>query len=149
MNSETLQDRLILILDIMFQDFKGRSIGDNQAISSCGSMRSIAKRLSQPYEIWKAAFEDFFKYKRGYPMFKRKSHLQQSFQCPQQVIVDFEQEYLNLPKKKGIKTTQSDEPICWDTAFASRVPLKRELPAQLLERKVRWVAKSPLLALLV
>jgi hypothetical protein len=116
-------------------------------------MRSIAKRLSQPYEIWKAAFEDFFKYKRGYPMFKRKRHLQQSFQCPQQVIVDFEQEYLNLPKIKGIKTTQSDEPICWDTAFASRVPLQRELPAQLLARKVFRLLKmgrnKPPLAFLV
>ncbi|NBX72569.1 hypothetical protein EBQ91_06655 [bacterium] len=31
---------------------------------------------------------------------------------------------------------QSDEPICRDTAFASRVPLKREFPAQLLQPEV-------------
>jgi len=52
-----------------------------------------------------SAFQGFFKHKRGYPKFKSKRNPQQSFQCPQHVTVDFEQEYLNLPKIKEIKTT--------------------------------------------
>ena len=52
-----------------------------------------------------SAYDGFFKHKRGYPKFKKKSNLQQSFQCPQHVTVDFESKVINLPKIKGIETT--------------------------------------------
>jgi len=52
-----------------------------------------------------SAYDGFFKHKRGYPKFKKKSKSQQSFQCPQHVTVDFENKVINLPKIKGIETT--------------------------------------------
>lgn len=45
------------------------------------------------------AYQNFFKYKRGFPKFKKK-HNKQTFHCPQNVETDFEKGKIILPKFK-------------------------------------------------
>lgn len=45
------------------------------------------------------AYQNFFKYGRGFPKFKKK-HNKQTFHCPQGVCVDFEKGKIDLPKFK-------------------------------------------------
>ena len=49
------------------------------------------------------AFGNFFKGRAKFPRFKSKYSGWQSFQCPQHVTIDFEDNKINLPKLKGIK----------------------------------------------
>ena len=49
------------------------------------------------------AFQNFFQGRSRFPRFKSKAMGWQSFQCPQHVTIDFEENRINLPKLKGIK----------------------------------------------
>ena len=46
------------------------------------------------------AFTRFFREKKGFPKFKKRNN-RQSFQCPQDCSIDFENELLSIPKFKG------------------------------------------------
>lgn len=50
-----------------------------------------------------SAFTRFFREKRGFPKFKSKKHNRQSFQLVQQVLVDFENNRVSLPKIGKVK----------------------------------------------
>jgi len=50
------------------------------------------------------AYTRFFREKKGFPKFKSKHNLKQSFQCPQHCLVDWENRTLSIPKIKKIKT---------------------------------------------
>lgn len=49
------------------------------------------------------AFTNFFRGRAKFPRFKSKYSGWQSYQCPQHVTVDFDNNRINLPKLKGIK----------------------------------------------
>lgn len=49
-----------------------------------------------------SAYTRFFREKKGFPKFKSRRG-RQSFQCPQRVVVDFEQRRLSIPKIAGLK----------------------------------------------
>lgn len=49
------------------------------------------------------AFTRFFREKKGFPSFKSKKTSRRSFQCPQNVKIDFENNKLTIPKIKNIK----------------------------------------------
>ena len=49
------------------------------------------------------AFTRFFREKKGFPNFKSKKTNRRSFQCPQNVKIDFENNKLTIPKIKNIK----------------------------------------------
>jgi len=53
------------------------------------------------------AFTRFFKQKARFPKFKAKHFSRPTFQCPQFVTVDFENQRIDLPKIKNIKTALS------------------------------------------
>lgn len=55
------------------------------------------------------AFTNFFKGRAKFPRFKSKKIPQRSYQCPQHCTINFEQDIINLPKIKGIKTVFSRE----------------------------------------
>lgn len=50
------------------------------------------------------AYKNFFRKKIGFPKFKKKYDGHQSYQCPQHVMVDFENGLFHLPKIKNIET---------------------------------------------
>lgn len=52
------------------------------------------------------AYKKFFREKSGFPRFKSK-HNRQSFECPQNVKVDFEQSKISFPKIGWVKLEQS------------------------------------------
>ena len=49
------------------------------------------------------AYTNFFRNKKGFPKFKSKYNPTQSFQCPQNCSVDFENNTIYIPKVKNIK----------------------------------------------
>lgn len=49
------------------------------------------------------AFRKFFRKQAGFPQFKKKYSMRQSYQCPQHVQVDADNNRLHLPKIKNIK----------------------------------------------
>ena len=55
------------------------------------------------------AFTNFFKGRAKFLRFKSKKIPQRSYQCPQHCTINFEQDIINLPKIKGIKTVFSRE----------------------------------------
>lgn len=50
------------------------------------------------------AYINFFKGRTKFPRFKSKKVSHRSYQCPQHCTVNFDQDVINLPKIKGIKT---------------------------------------------
>jgi len=60
-----------------------------------------------------AAYTRFFREKKGFPKFKKKAN-RQSFECPQNVAVDFEQATIKLPKIGKLQAVYSRQ-------FAGRV----------------------------
>jgi len=63
-----------------------------------------SQSLQSVLEHQDKAFTKFFREKSGFPKFKSKCN-EQSFQCPQNVMVDFMEEKISLPKfRAGIKT---------------------------------------------
>ena len=59
-----------------------------------------SQTLQASLENMDKAFTKFFKEKKGFPKFKSKKDNHQSFSIPQNTIVDFENEYVNIPKFK-------------------------------------------------
>lgn len=49
------------------------------------------------------AFTNFFHKRAKFPRFKKKYSVRQKYQCPQHVLVDFENKFINLPKIKNVK----------------------------------------------
>ncbi len=62
------------------------------------SLQEANKRLD-------SAFKRFFREKRGFPKFKSRKNPIQSFQVPQNYIVDFDTNQIRLPKIGWVKTT--------------------------------------------
>jgi len=56
-----------------------------------------------------SAFTRFFREKKGFPKFKSKKNLVQSFQIPQHYVVDFEEGNVKLPKIGKVKASFSRE----------------------------------------
>ncbi len=61
-----------------------------------------AQSLQSALRNLDSAYSKFFKKQGKFPRFKNKFS-KQSFQCPQNVTVDFENNMINIPKIKGIK----------------------------------------------
>ena len=59
-----------------------------------------SQTLQASLEHLDKAFTKFFKDKKGFPKFKSKKDNHQSFSIPQNTIVDFENNYVNIPKFK-------------------------------------------------
>lgn len=59
-----------------------------------------SQSLQASLEHLDKAFTKFFKDKKGFPKFKSKKDNHQSFSIPQNTIVDFENNYINIPKIK-------------------------------------------------
>ena len=49
------------------------------------------------------AFTNFFHKRAKFPKFKKKYSARQKYQCPQHVVIDFENELIHLPKIKNVK----------------------------------------------
>ena len=62
------------------------------------SLQEANKRLD-------SAFKRFFREKRGFPKFKSRKYPIQSFQVPQNYIIDFDTNQIRLPKIGWVKTT--------------------------------------------
>ncbi len=59
-----------------------------------------SQTLQASLEHLDKAFTKFFKDKKGFPKFKSKKNTRQSFSIPQNTMVDFENNYINIPKCK-------------------------------------------------
>ncbi len=59
-----------------------------------------SQSLQASLENLDKAFTKFFKDKKGFPKFKSKKDNHQSFSIPQNTLVDFENNYINIPKIK-------------------------------------------------
>jgi putative transposase len=63
-----------------------------------------SQSLQQSIRNLDNAFQKFFREKKGYPKFKSKKNSRKSFQVPQFAKVDFENNYLTIPKIPEIKS---------------------------------------------
>jgi len=64
-----------------------------------------AQSLQQTQKRLDSAFKRFFREKHGFPKFKSRKNPIQSFQVPQNYIVDFDANQIRLPKLGWVKTT--------------------------------------------
>lgn len=62
-----------------------------------------SQSLQQTNKNMESAFTRFFREKKGFPKFKSKKNLVQSFQIPQHYTVDFEKGLIKLPKIGNVK----------------------------------------------
>lgn len=96
-----------------------------KSISRTHLQSQLVKKKGQPKYAWLkevnsqallssllhvyTAFGNFFKGRAKFPRFKSKKNLKHSYQCPQHCTVDIENNWLNLPKIKGIKSKFTQE----------------------------------------
>lgn len=92
------------------------------------------------------AFTRFFKEKKGFPKFKSKHDNRQSFQVPQNTVVDYDSKRVFLPKfKEGIKCRFSrkfDGKI--KTSTVSRTPTGKYFISILVETEDTLPSKAPI-----
>lgn len=92
------------------------------------------------------AFTRFFKEKKGFPKFKSKHDIRQSFQVPQNTMVDYDASRVYLPKfKKGIKCKfdrQLNGKI--KTSTVSRTPTGKYFISILVETEDTIPSKAPI-----
>ena len=92
-----------------------------------------------------SAYTRFFREKKGFPRFKSKKDNRHSFQCPQNVSVDFANSTIRLPKIGKIKAVFSREFIgTIKTVTISKTPTGKVFASVLVDTPEQIPAKAPL-----
>lgn len=104
-----------------------------------------AQQLQQAIRNMSAAYQRFFREKKGYPKFKSKKFSKQSLNYPQKVRIDFENHRLTFPKigdVKFFKNRTFDGTV--KTVTLSKTPTGKYFAAVLVEDNTELPTKAPI-----